>query len=170
MTPDELTALLAALPLAPLGPGRPEPAQRVLLARVTPVTLGMPDGPDFRACLSGLWLAFDFLDEAHAICQDLDTPEGSYWHAILHRREPDYPNAKYWFRQVGEHPIYREIARSAPVLGYPVCGAWDPCAFVDACAAHRDREDQMEWYLRCVQEMEWHTLFGYCKGGTCAAR
>src|SRR5262245_45470401 len=106
LSPEELAALLREVPIAPLGPGRPDPTRRAVLTRVSPVTLAMPDGPDFRACLSGLWLAFDFLDEAHVICQDLDTPEGSYWHALMHRREPDYPNSKYWFRRVGTHPIF----------------------------------------------------------------
>jgi hypothetical protein len=44
------------------------------------------------ACRAGLWLLFDFLDEAHQISQELHTPEGSYWHALVHWREPDHSN------------------------------------------------------------------------------
>jgi hypothetical protein len=33
-----------------------------------------------RACLAGLWLYHDFLDEAHRISQSLHGREGSYWH------------------------------------------------------------------------------------------
>ena len=43
-----------------------------------------------NACRAGLWLYHEFLDQAHAICQNLHTPAGSYWHALLHRREPDF--------------------------------------------------------------------------------
>ena len=43
-------------------------------------------------CRSGLWLYHDFLDEAHTISQEIETPEGSYWHALVHRREPDFSN------------------------------------------------------------------------------
>ena len=39
------------------------------------------------------------LDDAHAIVQDIDSPEAAYWHGILHRAEGDYWNSKYWFRQ-----------------------------------------------------------------------
>ena len=59
-----------------------------------------------RACLAALWLYHDFLDESHRISQSVHGREGSYWHGIMHRREGDYANAKYWFRRVGAHPIH----------------------------------------------------------------
>ena len=51
-----------------------------------------------QACLAGLWLYHDFLDESHSISQEIATSTGSFWHGIMHRREPDPSNAKYWFR------------------------------------------------------------------------
>jgi len=45
-----------------------------------------------RACLAGLWLSHDFLDESHTISQEIATPTGSYWHGLMHRREPDASN------------------------------------------------------------------------------
>src|SRR5262245_25063275 len=50
-----------------------------------------------QACLAGLWLLANDLNASHRISQELETPEGSYWHAVMHRREGDYGNAKYWF-------------------------------------------------------------------------
>lgn len=56
--------------------------------------------------LAGLWLRAGGWEEAHSIAQDLDTPEGSYWHALVHRAEPDEWNANYWLRRVGDaHPV-----------------------------------------------------------------
>src|SRR5688572_32618825 len=69
-----------------------------------------------RCCLAGLWLAFDFLDESHRISQDIETPSGSYWHGIIHRREPDYANSKYWFRRAGRHAIFPAMRRWSALL------------------------------------------------------
>jgi hypothetical protein len=70
-----------------------------------------------RACLAGLWLYHDFLDEAHRISQALHSREGSYWHGIMHRREGGFANAKYWFRRAGSHPIHEALNLSARALG-----------------------------------------------------
>ena len=61
------------------------------------------------ACMAGLWLRHDFLDESHRISQDLENPSGSYWHGIMHRRELDFSNAKYWFRRVGMHRVFEPL-------------------------------------------------------------
>src|ERR1041384_5983899 len=51
----------------------------------------------------GLYLRFNFLDKSHTVSQGIHSVEGSYWHAIMHRREPDYSNSKYWYRRVPAH-------------------------------------------------------------------
>ena len=77
-----------------LGPGRPRATVRPKLARLAPETLvpgQTPRNLDMaRCCLAGLWLLHDFLDESHSLSQEVDTTTGSYWHGIMHRREPDY--------------------------------------------------------------------------------
>jgi hypothetical protein len=59
-----------------------------------------------RAVHSGLYLWNDCMEEAHSLAQATDVPEGSYFHAIIHRREPDYWNSGYWFRKTGDHPVF----------------------------------------------------------------
>ena len=59
-------------------------------------------------CLLLLW--HDHWEEAHEIAQALKSQDGSLLHAIIHRREPDYWNCKYWLRAAGNHPAYLELA------------------------------------------------------------
>src|SRR5262245_45894685 len=112
-TPTEygpaFAALLSPPRLAPLGPGTPNRAVHTQLAGLTLakafVGHTIADEDMAKACLAGIWLHHDFLDESHAISQEIRTATGSYWHAIMHRREPDAENSKYWWRRVGDHPV-----------------------------------------------------------------
>jgi hypothetical protein len=116
-----------------------------------------------HACLASLWLYHDFLDESHTISQDIATTSGSYWHGILHRREPDPSNSAYWFRRVGDHPILVPLAEEARALGLQLTlGRWDPFTFIDLCEKHRDTGTTDEDTLRSVQRREWELLFDWC--------
>lgn len=104
------------------------------------------------ALKAGLHLMNEDFDGSHSNSQSIEgmgaNRTGDYWHAILHRREPDYGNAKYWFRHVGRHPAFVELARlverrfSASAVPFAAKwrgtllpqGKWDPFAFVDLCA------------------------------------
>lgn len=159
--PPAVAELLQILPLAPLGPGKPHQEVRARLEAIESAFVPGANRDMVVACRAGLWLGFDFLDESHQISQDLNTVEGSYWHAILHRREPDAWNSKYWWRQVGNHPVFAQLAGEAGRLGWR---AWDPAAFVDACEKERGSGSERETLLRAVQRAEWELLFAWCYG------
>ncbi len=161
--PEEL---LRRAPLNPLDAGRPDAAARPLLAALSDASFGpraarRPDAA--AACRAGLWLRFNFLDESHKIIQEIATPEGSFWHGILHRREPDASNAAYWFRRIGNHPVFEPLARAASELGLRLDAArWDPFAFIDLCEKHRGTGGEQETLIRQVQRREWELLFDHC--------
>jgi hypothetical protein len=61
-----------------------------------------------------LW--HDHLDASHSISQGIENADGSFVHAIMHRREPDAWNSKYWWRRVGKHQVFPEIAKRVEEL------------------------------------------------------
>jgi hypothetical protein len=133
-----------------LGPGAPN---MLLRPRIAAACAGLSP-----ACAAGLWLRFDFLDESHAVSQDLDTPDGSFWHAIMHRREPDAANSKYWWRKVGAHPVLKALVREAPAVGYNYTSPFD---FVDFCERVRETGSAEEETAKRVQALEWRLLFDH---------
>ena len=42
--------------------------------------------------------------KAHELAQDVVSPDGSWVHAYLHRKEGDVSNASYWYRHAGKVP------------------------------------------------------------------
>jgi hypothetical protein len=151
--------------LPDLGPGSFNVSARAALQAFNPMTdLGHPitDSAAARACHSALWLYHDGLEESHAISQgleELETKEGSFWHAIMHRREPDAANSKYWWRMVGDHPVIELLKIEAPKIGYDYTVPQD---FVDFCEQARGGETPQETLAKRVQLLEWQLLFDYC--------
>ena len=69
-------------------------------------------------CLkAGLWLLQDELEQSHRISQKYEGYGkhriGDHWHGMMHRREPDYSNAKYWYRRVGDSVIFPALRQFA---------------------------------------------------------
>ena len=122
---------------------------------------------DAECVKSALWLLFDYFEESHNLCQNIATPSGSYWHAILHRREPDEPNAVYWFRRVGEHPIFPELLADArefigtsdhAELTHLAAGStWDAPLFAWICCSKP--HVATEKICAEIQAREWELLF-----------
>jgi hypothetical protein len=117
------------------------------------------------AALAGLYLYFSCLDECHSIAQNVETPDGSFWHGILHRQEPDPGNSSYWFRRVGPHPVFPALRSAAADLGLDFGPRWDPLRFIEYCEqARRSPGSEEEKVALAVQRAEWQLLFDYCAG------
>jgi len=123
-----------------------------------------PEALSPEGSLAGLWLRAGGWEQAHQIAQNLHTREGSYWHALVHRQEPDGFNAKYWLRQVGDHPIFAPLSQAAraysQLLDLPE--PWKPGAFVDICV--RPRSPAIAQAAAELQQIEWSLLFEFCAG------
>lgn len=162
--PAPLAALWGIDRLPDLGPGTPNRSARPTLAalRIEDVFPVIRDREAALGCVSGLWLYHDFLDESHTISQDLDGWIGSYWHGIMHRREPDAGNAKYWFRRVEPNPVYEALSADAAELGFTLKSGWDPFGFVDRCERERGTGSDAEMLCRRIQLREMQLLFNFC--------
>jgi len=127
--PADVSAAIVRSPLQSLGAGPLVPDLAKLLAHDSSIRVSLTELVPSRAdeLHSALWLAAGELDRSHHISQGIENAEGSFLHGIMHRREGDFGNAKYWFRRAGRHPIVDHIAE---VAGHVYD---DPFRFVDAC-------------------------------------
>jgi hypothetical protein len=173
-----IASLLSKSPLNELGPGKPLLAARPQLETLSLETMFAPqtvvDRTMANACLAGLWLRFDFLDESHSVGQEIKNSTGSFWHGIMHRREPDYDNAKYWFHRVGEHPVFAPLCAAAKKVSAGTNNAdpaasflktqsqWDPFRFIDLVATVARGKSTSEQLCREIQRLEWEMLFDFC--------
>jgi hypothetical protein len=122
------------------------------------------------AALAGLYLYFSCREEAHEVAQSDASAEGSYWHAIVHRQEPDPANSSYWFHRVGEHPVFPQVLVASRTIGaahadagLKFSKAWDPLAFIEICEqARRQPGSALERAALEIQRAEWQLLFDYC--------
>lgn len=129
-----------------------------------------PAAPHPEAALAGMWLYFSCLEESHRVSQNNHDVTGSFWHAIMHRQEPDAGNSAYWFRRVGRHPVFDALGEAAAAIaaGHPEARfrlgqAWDPFAFLDFVEEARQRPGSPDERLALeLQRAEWQLLFDYC--------
>ena len=110
-------------------------------------------------CLAACFLLQDELDRAHQLAQQVETPSGSFWHGIMHRREGDFSNAKYWFRQAGAHPVF-------DALKYEFGDDYgSPYSFVDRVEAAQAHNFEDKVSCLEIQKREWTLLFDHCWEG-----
>ena len=129
----------------------------------------LPGARAAEAAISGLLLLAGCWEDSHEVSQNIPSREGSYWHAVAHRMEPNSANAAYWFRQVGEHLIFAELYRRASEIlerrGAPwkLQPAWDPFLFIEWCdEARLGPGSDLENTALEIQRAEWELLFEWC--------
>lgn len=131
-----------------------------------------------NSVLCGLYLYCGCWDEAHAAADSVEDPNGYFWHAIVHRQEPDPGNSGYWFRKTGTHPVFPQLAAEAEKIGYRSGREWDPFAFVEFCETARATSPEEQMSAQAVgsvvrarklamqvQLVEWQLLFDHCARG-----
>ena len=158
------TAGLAALDRGP----RAGVASPALVRRITQERLRKLPREAHDAALGLALLWHDDLDGAHELCQAHEgDADCDYVHALLHRRDGDHANAKYWFRAVGSHPIHATLAQAAAALGQQAlvgAGQWRPAAMVDACAKAAVAAPPQQAVLMQLQAAEFRALGNHLAG------
>jgi len=176
----EFRSTICRLPLlAPPRPGRRADWLREHLEAFSPgdFRLQPASKASETALRAGLFQWHDFLEESHQLSQSIEGEGedrlGDYWHAIMHRREPDYSNAKYWFRQIGKQPLFSSLRKEADEtlakLATPEASRWrdrlqpgsnwDPFAFVDLCQiCAADETTDLSYAARRIQYIEMSLL------------
>ncbi|HEX8323938.1 MAG TPA: hypothetical protein VF595_08490 [Tepidisphaeraceae bacterium] len=167
-------AATAYTDLVPRKPG--SAAAGELLHALSPADLLTKPAADRNeaACLlSGLWLWHGYLDESHTVSQAIDTASGSFWHAIMHRQEGDFGNAKYWYARCRNHPVMTSLGiQAAGVVAHAPAdktllrlsgGPWDGPTFVDFVQrVHESPSDERYDIAVALQQLEWRVLFDHC--------
>lgn len=140
--PERVQALFEELPLDEAMPELvPTSTASKMAHRLASEAIQEMDDPVLEAAI---WLYVDDLDRSHSTSQGIQDSTGSMWHAIMHRREGDFSNAKYWLRQAGSHPAFQ---------------THDPMEFVDDVAAQHFQNPE---HLVEKQREEWKMLFEWC--------
>lgn len=117
----------------------------------------------FPLVRAGLFYLIDALEESHAIVQTVTHPTASCWHGMIHRREGDFENARYWFRRAGEHPIFAQLhaaaAESSPLMARQ--HNWDPYLFTGLCEQEKFGAEELRDELLRLQRIEFDGFFDY---------
>ena len=107
--------------------------------------------------------AIDAIDEAHTFFQDAPGDLGAYWHGMMHRREGDFENARYWFRRAGALPCFPALHRAAGEFSADMARqpGWDPYLLTGECERARFGAVETATALARLQRAEFAGVFDY---------
>ena len=121
----------------------------------------------FALVRGGLLYAIDAIDESHVVVQGIDGDVSAYWHGMIHRREGDFDNARYWFRRAGALTFFGELHRRASQVAsvFAAQSNWDPYLFTGLCEQDKFGDTEMRDQLVKLQRIEFDAIFDYvwCK-------
>lgn len=128
-----------------------------------------------EGALAGLLLLAGHWNSAHELVDDLETPDGCYWHALVHRIEPDTGNSDYWFRQTGSHPLFPAVLKTARRLAAAhldghlrLDSEWNPEVFNGWCEqARRTPKLPRSAAIASIHSAECHLLWSYSLEKAC---
>ena len=111
-----------------------------------------------------LLCAGDALDAAHRIFQDDSSDLASYWHGVMHRREGDFDNARYWFRRAGRLPIFDRMHGTAAQVSATMARqpTWDAYLLTGMCEQAKFGDHGAVAECVALQRVEFDELLGYC--------
>lgn len=124
-----------------------------------------PLTPERQALLEAAALLWhDHREKAHDAAQAREgDADFDLLHAVLHRREGDYPNAEYWFAEAGKHPCYvlleallQDDARLSEDAG--LHRPWSPSDFVSRVRLQAGKAGREREALRLIQAAETRAL------------
>lgn len=118
--------------------------------------------PAFALVRGGLHYAIDAIHEAHVFFQDAVGDLAAYWHGMMHRREGDFDNARYWFRRAGTQPFFARAHSASAVHSADMArqSSWDPYLFTGACEQAKFGAENVAELL-ALQRVEFDAAFDY---------
>ncbi len=96
----------------------------------------------------------------------------AYLHAIIHRREGDFSNSRYWYRRCANHPILptlgrqvEEIARSEPAdkkIFRITADGFNPIVFVEFVENLIPTDTSRHRFATIAQRLELQAMLAFC--------
>jgi len=160
LNPDLLGRLTPTEPLGWELPGKIRDASDETLSGGGEIV----DAKVFALVRGALFCAVDALDAAHRIFQDDSSDMGSYWHGVMHRREGDFDNARYWFRRAGRLPISGKMHGAAAQVSANMAkqASWDAYLLTGMCEQAKFGDAEAVPECLRLQRVEFDELLGYC--------